>query len=417
MTFDAKYLGQEDLEDSVFENGILNGNPTLNERSSNVEGETNILFQTDYVRPLSKKSRFETGLKANLRSIDNDYQVEQKEEGIDWLIVPELDNALQYTENIYAAYAIYSNKWDALSYQFGLRTEYSDIETNLVETNERNPREYLDWFPSVNFSYELDKRNQVQLSYSRRISRPRFWYLLPFLTYSDPRNLFSGNPDLNPEYTNSFETAYLRYFEKGSLLTSLYYRRRTGVIERVNTDIGDGTTNRLPINLSTQNAYGIEFSLSYDFYKWWKVSGNFDFYRAITEGEYEGRILESDALTWSSRLNNKMTIFGNIDFQTSLRYRAPRVTTQGRRLAMYSIDTGLSKDILKGKGTLTLSAKDLLNSRKRRSEVDLPNLTSYSEFQWRSRQFLLTFNYRINQKKKRGGRNRGGYDGGEGGDF
>ena len=417
LTIDAKYLENEDLESSTFENGYFDEQaPYLFQNSTNQEYERNILFQTDYIKPLSKNSKVEMGLKTTLREINNDFELEEQQE--DGSFLEEIDNDLAYTENIYAAYAIYSNQHKALSYQFGLRYEYSDIETRLLNTNQNNPRTYSDFFPSIHFSYELSTSNQFQLSYSRRISRPRFWYLVPFLTFSDTRSLFSVNPDLNPEYTNSVELGYLKYFEKGSLLSSVYYRYRTGVIERVNliVDEEEGITTRIPVNLSTQNAYGIEFSLSYEFFKWWKVNGNFNFYRAITEGEFEGRVLESDALTWSSRFNNKMTIFKDIDFQTSVRYRAPRITTQGRRLAMISVDTGFSKDILKGKGTITISAKDLFNSRKRRSETDLPNLFSYSEFQWRSRQFLAVFSYRFNQKKKRGGR-RGGYDGGGEMDF
>lgn len=414
LTVDFKYIQGDDTEIGTYDETSTTVNPIF-QRSESSEDQVNWFVQTDYVHPLGKDGKFEAGLKASVRTIQNDFKVENFLGENNWEVVPDFFNKLRYDENIYAAYLMYGNKWNNISYQFGLRTEYSDITTALLLTNEVNPRTYLNWFPSAHFTYELSETDQFQVSYSRRLSRPRFWYLLPFFTYSDNRNLFTGNPDLDPEYTDSYEVGYLKYFEKGSFLSSVYYRYRTGVIERVTSINANGTTLRLPINLSSQDAYGVEMNISYELLKWWKLNANFNFYRAISEGLYEGQTLTSDTYTWQTRANSRMTILKDITFQTSFNYRAPNETTQGRTLAFYSVDTGLSKDILKGKGTLTFSVKDVFNTRKWRSITDLPE-TYYAEssFQWRARQFLLTFNYRLNQKKSRG-RPGGNYQGGGGG--
>ena len=157
----------------------------------------------------------------------------------------------------------------------------------------------------------------------------------------------------------------------------------------------------MPINLSEENAYGVEFNLSLNIQDWWKLNSSANFYRAMTHGVYEGDVLESDTYTWTSRTTSKMTFVKSIDFQASFNYRAPRITPQGKDLSMYSIDLGLSKDVFKGKGTITANVRDLLNSRKRRSIVDTEGYYSNSTFQWRSRQFTVTFAYRLNKAKER----------------
>ena len=232
--------------------------------------------------------------------------------------------------------------------------------------------------------------------------------MLPFSNFSDQRNLWRGNPELQPEYTDSYELGYLKYFEKGSLFSSVYYRYRDGVIDRITTTDNQGITYRLPVNLSVENNFGFEFNGSYNFNKKNSLNGNFNFYRSISEGSYEGVELNNDVYTWNSRLVYKSEILPEYNFQTAINYRAPRKTNQGRVKSIYFIDLSVSKDVLKGKGTVVASVRDLLNSRKYRSITDTENLYSESEFQWRVRQFLVTFTYRINRKKDRGPAKGGG---------
>src|SRR5690606_33986068 len=136
-----------------------------------------------------------------------------REEGGDWAVIDSLDNDFEYTETIYAGYLMYGNQIGNFSYQAGVRAEYSDIGTQLIKSNYNNDRDYLDFFPSVHMGYKLDDLNSLQLTYSRRLSRPRFRSLLPFSNFSDNRNFYRGNPDLDPEYTDSYEAGFLRFGE------------------------------------------------------------------------------------------------------------------------------------------------------------------------------------------------------------
>ena len=384
------------------------------ERSSNTEDETNLLFQTDYIHPLGESSKLEGGLRAALRTVTNDFLVERQGDDGEFAPLDGLDDKLRYTENIYAAYLIGAHEFGPLGIQAGLRAELSDIRAAL-ETIEPNDQNYLNLFPSVSLSYKFSEQNQLQMSYSRRLSRPYFRRLLPFSNFNNPRNNRVGNPNLRPEYTDSYEMGFLRYLRSGSLLTSAYYRRTTGVIETLALPVGDGTVIGFPVNLSTRNSFGIELSFSYDLTPWWTLNSDLNAFRAMVDGEYEGVDYSSDTYTWTGGLNSKVDIGKSFQLQASFDYNGPQNTTQGRRLSSSSFDLAASLDAFAGKGTFTLAGRDLFNDRRRRLIVDLPDYQSESVFQWRqTRQVVLTFNYRLNQEKRPGNGRRGEGGGGDG---
>lgn len=399
-----------ELSDLVESYSATNRTPTY-QKSSNTEDEVNYLMQTDYEHPIGKKGKFETGARVSLREIQNNYKVELSDDAVTYKTLDAFTDNLLYIENIYAAYALFGNEWKRFSYQFGLRGEYSDIETDLQISGISNPRSYFNLFPSGHFNYKISENNSVQISYSRRLSRPSFRELIPFFSYTDPRRFYGGNPDLNPEYTDSYEAGFLRMFEKGSFLGSVYYRHTTNVVQRITLTDTTGLLRTFPINLGTQDAYGIEMTMSYTINDWWRMNGNVNAYYANIQGAYEGVNYGTTLTTLTSNITSIINLPKDIDFQASLRYRAPRNTPQGKALSVTVLDAGLSKDVLKGNGTLVFSVKDLFQSGRRRSIIDTETLYSESDFLWRARQFQLNFNYRINQKKKRGAAGRPGGDG------
>lgn len=415
LTADFQYIRSLDGERSDYTQS--SDGPIVIQRGENISREKDWFVQSDYVHPFGEHGKAEAGLRSTTRIVENDYSLEEQDTNGDWVPFPAFNNNMIYTERIHAAYVMAGNKFNRVSLQAGVRTEYSDITTELVVSDHRNHREYLDFFPSVNFGYEITRDKTWQLSYSRRINRPRFRELLPFSNFSDSRNYFMGNPDLNPEYTHSFETGYLVNWETGSVLSSAYYRYRQGVIQRITEVQGDSITLVFPINLATQNAYGLEFNVSLNLARWWTLNSSANFYRAITEGQYNDDRLFADTHTFNTRSTSKMTLWDKLDFQTSFNYRAPRMTTQGRRRSSYSLDFALAKDVLKGKGTITANVRDVLNSRKRRSITEIGDYYEETESQWRPRSFRVTFTYRLNQIKERGERDghRAGPGNGENG--
>ncbi len=385
--------------------------PDVIQNAKTEEYGSNLVMQSDFVFPFLEEGKGELGVKGTLRAIDNNFDVSEFN-GVEFIDDPVFNNEMSYTEDVYAAYAMAGNKTKNFSYQIGVRMEYTDIITEFKRTNERNQRDYLNLFPSVNLSYEFKKNQFIQSSYSKRISRPMHWYLYPFYNLSDNRNISTGNPNLNPVFTDAFELGYMKRWEKSNLLISPYYRYSTGTIERILQADSAGINYRFPINLGIRNSFGLEVSGSKEIKKWWNVNGSFNFFRAITDGEYQGQQFSADTYAWSTRAVSKWKVWDKISFQASINYRSREKTTQGEQLARYNIDLAGSVDVLKGNGTLTLSVRDLLNTRRRINITNGPDFYDETEFQWMSRYGMLTFSYRLNQKKRP---QRGGFGGDAGG--
>ena len=413
LTAVFQYNNGNETEDSdineLITKGFGLGTPELIQFSNNKENQTNYLFQADYEQPLKKNQKIETGIRAALRTIDTDYRVSEEQNGNN-VILNQFTNIFEYVEDVYAAYGIYSKQFEKLSYQLGMRVEHSEIQTNLKTTGENNRKSYTDFFPSAAFTYKLENEASLQWSYSRRISRPRFWYLNPFFTFSDARNIRTGNPDLDPEYTNSFEVGYLKYWKKGSFYVGTYYKRSTQIIDRISFANDTGVTFSIPVNLATRNSYGIETNFSKDITKDIKANASVNVFVFNQRGDYRDENFDVDAFNWNTRFSVKYALDKLTDFQLTGMYRAPNNSAQGKVKSMTSINLAASRDILKKNGTITFSVQDILNTRRWRSITETENFYSESDFQWRPRQFQLTLSYRFNQKKQR--QRPGGYEGG-----
>jgi ferric enterobactin receptor len=407
LTADVRYLDNWEKSDQLFTqntflpNDAPSGIPPILQRAINDETEKQLLVQVDYVRPFTKDGKLEGGLRLSSRDMTNDYSVTQLNPDNTSTPLPGLTNDFLYIEKINALYGIVGNKIRKFSYQMGLRAEWTDVTTTLKQTNDVNPRSYANVFPSVHATYDLPRQHALQLSYSRRVRRPQYNDLSPFMTFSDNRNFFSGNPDLNPEFTNAFEVGHIKYVEKGSMSSSIYYRHTTGKIIRIRRVDEQGNSNTRPENLATEDSYGAEFTGSYALYKWWKLDGSVNFFRAITNGGNLDASYQSDTYSWYTRLTSRLTLFKSTDFQLRGNYEAPQKTPQGTRQAIATLDLSLSRDVLNNNGTLVLNVIDVFNSRRYRSVTEGANFYTESNSQGRLRQINLTFNYRLHQAKKK----------------
>lgn len=369
------------------------------QRSLNDEFEKQLLFQVDYTKPLGKGGKFETGLRSSSRDMVNDFVVSEKNADGDFIALQDLDNIFLYDENIHAAYGILAKKSNKISYQAGVRAEWTDVKTTLKETNEVNPREYVNLFPSAHFTVNLPKQNALQLSYSRRVRRPFYNDLSPFMTFSDSRNYFSGNPDLNPEFSNVFEIGHIKYFEKGTFSSAVYHRSTKGKIERIRKVDDEGFSTTLPENLRSEDASGAEFTSEFALFQWWKLDLNFNFFYADIDGTNILPSYKTTTYSWFARQTSRFMLPNNLDIQLRGNYEAPQKTAQGKRLALYYVDLSLSKDVFKGMGTINFNVLDVFNTRKMRSTTEGINFYTEANSQFRRRQINLTLTYRIRQSK------------------
>lgn len=406
LSADVRFLDNWESSDQYFTQKTTkpDGTPAaagILQHSLNDETEKQWLGQVDYVRPFAKDGKLELGGRTSFRKMTNDYAVTQQNESGGWDPIAGLTNNFVYDEQIHALYGILGNKVSRFSFQAGLRAEWTNVTTTLKQTNDVNPRHYANLFPSVHVTYDLPRQNALQLSYSRRVRRPQYNDLSPFMTYSDSRNYWSGNPDLNPEFTNAFEFGHIKYFEKGSFTSSVYYRHTDGKIVRIRQVDENGNARTRPENLATENSFGAEFTSSYAFFKWWKLDGSLNFFRAITDGANLDTGYKADTYSWFARATSRFTILQGTDFQLRGNYEAPQQTPQGKRKAIATLDIAVSKDVLKNNGTITLNVLDVFNSRRFRTITQGDNFYTENNSQGRLRQINLTFNYRLRQAKKK----------------
>lgn len=381
--------------------------PFLYQRSNNDEVEERLMLQSDYTHPFGKDGKLEAGFRYTDRLVGNDYVVEEQNENGVYQIDAGFSNDFEYEEKVFAVYGIISNKLNKLSWQLGLRYEATDLTTFQKTQNQRNIQTYGNFFPSSFLTYQLNEKHALQASYSRRIRRPRGRFLNPFTSISDSRNFFVGNPFLQPVFTDSYEVGYLINEQKSSFYVGVYYRYDDGITQRLRSTDQDGITTTRPYNVSEQDSYGVEMNLSKDVVKWYRVSGNINFFRSFTPGgtvSFENETTSFNSATATSlttRISNNLKLKNLFDAQININYRAPRNTVQGKRFSITSIDLGFSRDVLKNNGTISLSVRDLLNNRKYRGETFNTGFYERSTFQWRSRTTQLSFTYRLNQKKQR----------------
>lgn len=399
----VRYLDHWEDSDQVFTQFTFfpDGSPDtakdILQISPNDETERQLLAQVDYVQPFAKEGKIETGFRSSFRDMSNDYLVAQEDKDGNFIPLDGLDNNFVYDENIHAVFAILGNKAGRFSYQFGLRTEWTDIATILEETNESNPRNYTSLFPSAHFTFDLPKDHALQASYSRRVRRPVYNELSPFVTYSDSRNFFSGNPDLNPEFSDVMELGHIKYFEKGSLASAIYYRHTEGKIEGLRQVDNSGTSSTRPENLDHENAYGLELVGAYIPDSKWKTDLSFNFFRAMTDGSNIEEDYTADTYSWFAQMTTRWALSKLTNVQFRGTYEAPLKTAQGERKSLYYIDLAFNQELFKGKGTLTLNVTDVFNSRRRRFIARGDNFYSSIRAQRTMRQINLTLNYRINQ--------------------
>ncbi|WP_250436736.1 TonB-dependent receptor domain-containing protein [Hanstruepera flava] len=420
LTMDFQY---EDNSEDEYSEVLLEGVNT--ERVSTLEDQQRILLQADYVLPIGERSQFELGYRGNFNDQSADYKVWFLDQNSnEFELSTGLSNFLNYREYINAAYTQFGSKiGEKFSYLLGLRLEETRITIDQPTSGDFNRNNYLGLFPTVNLSYEVSENENVTLGYSRRIRRPRSWFINPFPSRSSVTSIFRGNPNLAPSYSGLFDVGYYKKFGKVSLNTSAYYQHATDAFSFVSYDTGE-TVNvggqilpiieRSPINLAEEDRYGFEFTVTYNQSRKWNINANFNIFQQSTRGTTpNGLSLDNDNTSWFARINNKYTLPWNIEWQTSLNYRGPSADAQNKREGVFSSNMAFSKDLFNDNASIALNISDLLNSRKRISKTNTPTFTSESEFQWRERSLMLSFTYRFNQQKQRQDRNRGDNGGGD----
>ena len=324
-------------------------------------------FKLDYTKPFTEKFTIETGAQYVIDDVANDYAVEDLIDG-NWVLNNALTNNFEYNQKVLGAYGTAAYEGDKWGLKTGLRLEHTDLSTLLTTTNESGDQNYTNLFPSVHTSYKISERLSFQAGYSRRIFRPRMWDLNPFFNIRNNFNIRTGNPDLTPEFTDSYEVNGIYIQGKASFNFGVYHRYTTDVIERVTT-FEDNVSTTSPLNIGTNRTTGFEFNGKYNPNKKITFTGDFNYNYFTREGEFENTSFDFDADQWTARLRAKFKLPAEIEVEVTGNYRSKVQSFQSLYSANAFADLGVRKKLMKGRTILNLSIRDVFASRFRESET------------------------------------------------
>ena len=409
---------------SFFENGQPSDDSEINRT---VENQERNLAQLDYVFPIDKNTQFEAGYRGtdNKRKIDFEVQIIDQNDNA--TVDENLSNVLDFEQEVHALYSQYGKKFNTFSFLAGLRFENTRIFVEQLDSSSPlNNKSYNDYFPTLNLGWEISPTASITLGYNRRISRPNAWTLNPFQSRSSKTSYFQGNPKLDPSYSNGIDIGYLKQFKKVTLNSSVYYRKSTDAVSRVAivTDetvfvngIETPVIRRLPINLGTEEQFGVEFNTSLRLIKGMRTNASVNFFRRIEKGNYQGISYDSNNTSWSGNLSNSYRLPFAVQSQFSVRYRGPNESSFGKSKGFLYTDLALSKDILNDNATINFRFSDLFNTGKYDYQTITPVAVTDGIYQRREPTYTLTFTYRFRQEKNRQRVRRGSYGQGDFGEF
>ncbi len=347
-------------------------------------------FKLDYTKPLQNKFTLETGAQYVINDVGNDFVVSRFTDGI-WIDQANQTNVFEWEQKVLGAYTTGAYEGDAWGLKLGLRMEHTDVGTFLFNTSQKNDQKYTNLFPSVHTSYKISPKVSIQAGYSRRIFRPRMWDLNPFTNVRNNFSIRTGNPDLQPEYSDSYEINSIYILGKASMNIGVYHRFTTDVVERIST-FKDNVNTSMPINLGTNRSTGVEFNGKYSASKKLSFNGDVNFNYFMREGTWDATSFDFNASQWSSKLTSKIKLPKEIDFEVTGHYQSKVKSLQSVYSANLFLDIGLRKKIIGGKGVFSLSIRDAFASRVRESTTDQPNFYLFSR-QQRGRFITFGFSY------------------------
>lgn len=430
ITADVNYFGGKNQGNSLYTTNYLQGykglitgtdfQKVLSEGSNRF-----ITLQTDYTKPLSSKSKLEAGLRASLRhteNINDNYIFDTTSK--QYNIISGATSNFKNDDNVYAAYATFASSINDFGYKVGLRAESSDYSGELLNTGTVFTNKYpVSLFPSVFLTQKLGNRQDLQLSYSRRINRPNFFQLIPIVDYTDKLNITQGNPALKPEFTQSLEMSYLKTFKgNNTFLASVYYRYTNNLITRyLNKELNPftGTEDLINTYINANSSYsgGAEFTGQNTINKWWDVSSNVNIYNSKINTSNTGLASQDALWSWFGKLNSNFKLPAKFTVQLTGIYQSKtnipvntgggfgggggpfgqaQSSSQGYISSFWAADVAVKKTFLKNDAaSITLSVSDIFRTRSSNQHSEsIYFIQDYNRIR-DPQMFRLNFNYRF----------------------
>ncbi len=390
LDFEAYYSKRDDKDDELFDQ--QSKWEELNELKHHftTSYDNGFTVDLDYVQPFSEKSRLEAGFRAEWETDDNNFIPKYFDDSAgEYLINDTLRNDFISYDHEYSLYAMYRTEVKKFSLQTGLRLEKELLITKQHILDQNFHNEFLNLIPTLNISYRFKNEDNISFSYTRRADRPWWRQLNPFVDYSDPENIRSGNPDLKPEFDNSFELRYGKFINQFSLYGAAFYRHTYHPIQRIRTINKDGVSYMTYQNKGKENYFGLETGLSADIVPGWTVRTNIGMRRNEVSG------FDRPYKNWSlnGRFSSYFPLPWDIRGFAYVHYRGPRSVAQGTRKGMLYSDLGVRKSFFDKRGDISLRLSDVFNQRKWASSLITDDFTETSSYQRSPRNLQLSISY------------------------
>ena len=408
IEFQADFSKTTNPENTVYD--YTTTAPSQRITDNDIDRDINYLqINIDYVNPITETIKLELGAESRIQRIANDFLENVSETTSPYTRFGDSD--FIFKRNIHSVYSNFGKQWKKWSAQIGLRLEqynidgdFSNVVTSTNTSENINDKRGIEdnifsFYPSVFFNYKANEKDSFNFNFSRRVDRPGVGQLSPIREWTTPLVESRGNPNLKPQFTNSFEVNYTRTLKIGSITTGVFYRQINDEIirtlyknpENINQDIISFD------NFKNNNAFGAEISGNLKATKWWSINASSDAYFKKVKGTVENANTglqeygEADVVTFNARMNNNFTATKKLRFNLFGMYRGKDLGLQFVRKPMYKADLGSTYTILKGKGSITARVNDIFNTMHFAFDGSIP-YRQEGAFYWESRGVYLGFN-------------------------
>ena len=383
------------------------------QRQVSTGGDEGFTVQGDYVQPLGEKASLEAGFRGRWEKDSDQFNPYQFDSGLnDYVLITDRMDDLTSKDQHYSLYTMYRTSIERLSVQAGVRLEKSVLEAEQPLLSQSYSNDFLNLIPSVNLAYRLKNEDNIKVSYSRRARSPRWNQLSPFIDYSNPENIQSGNPELKPSDTNSFEFSYGKFINQFNLFASVFYRNSNNPIQRVTTVDSEGISFTTFDNIGKENYYGLETGASADIVPQWNVRLNV----GLRKSEVLGFDRENSNVSMTGRFSTFFPLPLGFRGYAFVRYMGPRAIAQGEMKGMLISDIGLRKSVMDQRVNLALRLSDVFNNQQFSRTLTQPNFVEVSDFRRQSRYLSFSISYTFGSLKEGASRNMGDQEPSMGGD-
>ena len=364
------------------------------QRTNEDSDEDNVQVKLDYVLPTGT-GKLEAGYQGRYEQSNRHYEMQDFIAG-QWTTLDEFTNTADYSRMIQAIYSTWEGQLWGVDYKLGLRGEYTDrlLEQKALDKTYRIHR--FDVFPSAHLSKSFSRGKQMFASYSRRIRRPRSWFIDPFKSYSDRYTVRVGNPGLEPEYTNSYEAGYKTTFGKSFVSLEGYYRKTYNQISHIMQLGSNDQMIQTFENLDSESSLGLETMLNTSLAKWWNLNVSGSLYRYSIDARVNGESITRNSNNWRTRMNSTFKLPTGTRLQLMAMYIAPSITAQGQREGFLMTSAAIKQSFINDKLSVTVSARDLLQSMNREMTSSGPAFRSYNYFEREAPIVQFSLSYTIN---------------------